>query len=386
MGIEPSNRDLHSGNNININNNDTNNSQPEPPQKKHKRFKRPISQKACELCRKRRVRCDANAINWPNRPCTNCEEFGVECVVLKRKKKRTYDEIRADNLKLMAEQQKKQQQQQKLQISFMAETPQTWSKNKRTGKNKGKVNHKNAFEDKISSQHGNTGAPIIIDPETILSRKVDPANFPAFLRVTINHNMLRNLYKPNMFERTIYMRDLLEPEQLITLKINQCFTLPDGRACRRYIDLYFENHEAAHPVLSRLQFDKEFTDMRNPPSLLLLWSIFYFSATIVAKTPEQKQLSRSYYQRAKMLADATFEFDSLYYTLSLFILSIKPPGTSQSTVSFDERIRRVIKTAIGFGMNTDPQHTPYYTDYQRKLKFTMRSQYSLIPCMILCLI
>ncbi|GME73272.1 unnamed protein product [Ambrosiozyma monospora] len=107
--------------------------------------------------------------------------------------------------------------------------------------------------------------------------------------------------------------------------------------------------------------------MRNPPSLLLLWSIFYFSATIVAKTPEQKRLSRSYYQRAKILADATFEYDSIYYVLSLFILCLSPPGSAQSTVSFDERIRRVIKTAIGFGMNTDPQHTPYFNDNQRKV-------------------
>ncbi|GMG20961.1 unnamed protein product [Ambrosiozyma monospora] len=107
--------------------------------------------------------------------------------------------------------------------------------------------------------------------------------------------------------------------------------------------------------------------MRNPPSLLLLWSIFYFSATIVAKTPEQKRLSRTYYQRAKVLADVTFESDSIYYILSLYILSIKPPGSTQSIVSLDERIRRVIKFAIGFGMNTDPQHTPYFNDNQRKL-------------------
>ncbi|GME77407.1 unnamed protein product [Ambrosiozyma monospora] len=259
----------------------------------------------------------------------------------------------------------------------MAETPQTWAKNKKTGKNKGKVNQKKEVEEKTSSRHKkrvqqsheqrNTNELINIDPETILNRQIDTASWSAFIRVTITHHSLRNLYKQDVLEKTIHMRDLIEPEQLITLKVNQCFTLPDEATCRRYIDLYFEHLETTHPVLSRLQFDKEFTDMRNPPSLLLLWSIFYFSATIVAKTPEQKRLSRSYYQRAKILADATFECDSIYYTLSLFILSLNPPESTQSPVSFDERIRRVIKTAIGFGMNTDPQHTTYFNDNQCKM-------------------
>ncbi|GME81049.1 unnamed protein product [Ambrosiozyma monospora] len=262
-----------------------------PPPRKPTRFKRPISQKACETCRKRRVRCNATARNWPEQKCTNCEEFGVECVVLKKKKKRSKEEIEADNLR---NQQLGQQQGQDgnptVGFSFKIETPDKVNKKQKvkktastnTKESKKSIRRLENVEQstKIKQEPPTIPQPvkeqhIIIDPESILNRQLDPSCQAVILRgYSQKPELMKMLDFEKIMPQRFTMRDTITPEQLKLFKILHCFVLPDEATCRKYIDNYFEYHESSYPVLSRIQFEKDFKDLRNPPSLLFLWTMF----------------------------------------------------------------------------------------------------------------
>ncbi|GMG20960.1 unnamed protein product [Ambrosiozyma monospora] len=351
-------------------------------QPKPTRLKRPISQKACETCRKRRVRCNASARNWPQQKCTNCEEFGVECIVLKKRRKRSKEEIEADILRQRCFEQQQQQQQGKdgkhtVGLSIKFETPEKLQKKRKLKKTattntkeskkpmRRLVNVKESSQlrpqpQTLKEQH------IIIDPETILKRQLDPACHAAILH---GYSQKPELMKMRNFDKLkpqrLTMRDIITPEQLTVFNINECFILPDESTCRKYIDSYFEYYESTYPVLSRLQFEKDFTDLRDPPSLLFLWTMIYVGSAMSIKTPEQRRLSRTYYERGRLLSDASFESHAIYYVLSVFILIFSPPGVPQTTLGFCERTRHTIQIAIAFGMNTDPQYIPYLKDEER---------------------
>jgi hypothetical protein len=60
------------------------NSNRSPPDSEFLRQKRTRAKRSCDLCRKKKTRCDADV----NQPCTKCKLANVECQFLVEQKKR----------------------------------------------------------------------------------------------------------------------------------------------------------------------------------------------------------------------------------------------------------------------------------------------------------
>ncbi|GME94458.1 unnamed protein product [Ambrosiozyma monospora] len=69
------------------------------PVRYQRKRKRTVAAFACQSCNKRKVKCDVASKNYPTERCTHCEEYDIECVPVKRRKKRTKEQIEADRLR-----------------------------------------------------------------------------------------------------------------------------------------------------------------------------------------------------------------------------------------------------------------------------------------------
>ncbi|GME74590.1 unnamed protein product [Ambrosiozyma monospora] len=67
-------------------------------QSKTKKFNRGRSSRACVTCNKRKVRCDVIKKDYPREKCTNCQEFGVECILTERRRKKDSNNSNKDGV------------------------------------------------------------------------------------------------------------------------------------------------------------------------------------------------------------------------------------------------------------------------------------------------
>ncbi|GME76884.1 unnamed protein product [Ambrosiozyma monospora] len=131
------------------------------------------------------------------------------------------------------------------------------------------------------------------------------------------------------------------------------------------------------PILSRNHFDENFSDLTNPTSLLLIRAILYIGCRFSkfkelqkcvgdeqhGQTAKQKTQSLKIkkeiallYNRAKMVSDANFEWNPLYYILAQFLLTSNPVLT-QSSTDFSESVTKVIYMADRLGLNIRHSNT-----------------------------
>ncbi|GMG30930.1 unnamed protein product [Ambrosiozyma monospora] len=411
----------------------------------NKRKKRKVAAFACQACNKRKVRCDVASKNYPTERCTHCEEYDVKCIPVKRRKKRTKEQIEADRLR--------EGNMDGFKFQFRFVSPTSFSNEQATSidssnsninttnnsyntnsvspglnsflvmnpvkNNSGKkpsglnrstdanqpspsqnqnitsthrkktknsvslnidreetVSKKSSFFSSSSTQrqvtapsnspsinHRNsnfeTNLPISIDIDSHIARLVNPEKIFLLYRVTADKNNIPFL------PQHLTLKDLVSKETLITLRITGCLILPSRATCQLYIDAYFLKHEELHPVLSKTKFLEDFNDLRNPPSLLMIWTMIYVGARVLASNEDERKLARLFYQKAKIVAESSIECEPIYYVLSQFILATRPSLT-QTPMDIDRSLAQLIKIVIELGMNVNAKHFPYLTLEEKK--------------------
>ncbi|GMG40093.1 unnamed protein product [Ambrosiozyma monospora] len=344
------------------------------------KYKRSKSRRACQVCNRRKVRCDVMTKDYPREKCTNCEEFGVECILVERRKKRTKAQIEADRKRLKAE----GRNQNSEDGDFYEENPSSLGDVKQSSSiplDQRSVSSSASPQQQQQAQHDVLGPhlppeaisdrtdpfselkgdEIILDSSKLLSKEVDVLKLSQFFKVLTSHFGLRlALHDYYKFKGKIPVSDLITDECISMLKLAGCFILPNKEKCDKYIKTYFETFNVAYPLISKPVFYRDFADLHNPPSLLLLRTILFVGSMLSATTEEEKEEYRILYEKARLVYSSDLEPNGIYLATSIFIIS-SGPSTHPSLKTLEDHFSSAVKVAIAFGMHKDVQNSTELT-------------------------
>lgn len=251
--------------------------------------KRRRSRKACVVCHQRKIKCDLDH-HEDTGCCTNCRELGTTCTLYVRKPRV-----------------KKYQIQQNLKVLL----------------------NKSSFEN-MNNIH--------IDPMAVFSKHVlknEYYKLSSGFNVGLNALKFqgRSLDLPesflNNFEGQRLDMVLLNRTDMDYLGSVGCFSLPSIELCQAYINDFFDLVHVKVPFIDRDRFFAEHTDLTNPPSLLLLQSMFCIAAKVAmphyggdGERETQLEIATLLYKRATLLLEFGFEKDPFRSIQALSFLSL----------------------------------------------------------------
>ncbi|GMG41314.1 unnamed protein product [Ambrosiozyma monospora] len=305
------------------------------------RYKRSKNKHSCEHCKKRKIKCDSGKSSAEG--CSNCVAKGIKCVV---EEKEPHSNL------------KKKYQRKKYQ-RLLLETTITTPNN-----NIEKLNHQDPFVDF-------KGDEIIVDPENVLSRKIDPKRAAKLSKVLncpfTSKDFMFEFF--NTVERELTIRDLATSQCIKNLIKCGCFILPNKSKCQQYIDSYFKIYHPIYPTVAKESFLQNNTGDRlsNPESLLLLRCVLFMGCFAGAKTPKERQEAVFLFEKANMLCSANLEQVGVHIVASLLILRNKPKLMLMNNVSPEDQLVVINQTARIFGMDKDADSDETLTIEEKQL-------------------
>ncbi|CAK7269291.1 Transcriptional activator of fatty acid utilization [Sporothrix epigloea] len=135
------------------------------------------------------------------------------------------------------------------------------------------------------------------------------------------------------------------------------FLLPPRDLCDELIEAYFKWVHPIVPVINRTRFMRQYRDVKDPPSLLLVQAIL-LAGSRVCKNPKLMDANGSttpaaltFYKRAKALYDASYEDDRVTIVQSLLLMGWYWEGPEDVTknVFYWSRVATIV--AQGSGMH-----------------------------------
>ncbi len=120
---------------------------------------------------------------------------------------------------------------------------------------------------------------------------------------------------------------ILEKEELEFLEKRGAFLLPPRTVCDALVDTFFKHVAPIMPVIDQTRFMKQYNDPENPPSILLLQAIFLAGSRACAAsalkdaTGTTNGASRTFFKRAKILYDSSYEEDKVVIVQALTLLN-----------------------------------------------------------------
>lgn len=152
----------------------------------------------------------------------------------------------------------------------------------------------------------------------------------------------------------------LDESELDILRRRGALILPPREVCDDLVKAYFKWVAPMVPIINRKRFMEQYRDPNNPPSLLLLQTIFLAACRVCPngqlKDPSGiKPATTEFYKRAKALYEAHYENDRVTIVQALILISV-----------FREKAERVHKNtfywtglavsiAQGFGMHRNAE-------------------------------
>ncbi|KAM0277496.1 hypothetical protein ACHAQH_005774 [Verticillium albo-atrum] len=135
------------------------------------------------------------------------------------------------------------------------------------------------------------------------------------------------------------------------------FLLPPRQLCDELIDSYFTWIHPIVPVINQARFRRQYRDPQNPPSMLLLQSLFLASThtcdnpTLRDADGSAKAMSLTFYKRAKALYDANHETDRVAIVQSMILMGWYWGGREDVLEEAFDWTRAAIVVAQGTGMH-----------------------------------
>ncbi|KAJ9610449.1 hypothetical protein H2200_005226 [Cladophialophora chaetospira] len=119
-----------------------------------------------------------------------------------------------------------------------------------------------------------------------------------------------------------------DSELLSYLHHQGCFTIPSAHTCYQLFRTYFEYVHPHYPILDREDFATQYTDLKNPPSYLLLQSVLFmaaghcdYSVLREAGFDSRYHARKTFFQRAKALYDNDHEPNKVTVVQAVFLIS-----------------------------------------------------------------
>ncbi|CDK27985.1 unnamed protein product [Kuraishia capsulata CBS 1993] len=319
------------------------------------RFRRPRSSRACEICHTRKVRCDATV----RMPCTNCVTFGCECKIHELKRRKPSKE--------------------------KSESVSDESEGETTKRAKVERNAREVFSDPNKTLDENIKSIMSarevaltgLYPEQLGSASKSFFGHSAYINVLLGQgktpgSTLEQL--PEVSGELKFSLSRLGETELTILKLRGAFLLPEESLCWEMIEKYFDNIDPVLPLINRSKFMREYKDLKNPPSLLLLQTVLLCGSKAMdpeafggSGTETLDKVSAILYQRAKALYDANVETEALPIVQSLLMFGWYWDGVEDVTKNVFYWTRVAISVAQGFGFQRNIQYSKYISEADKKV-------------------
>ncbi|ODV86792.1 hypothetical protein CANARDRAFT_21783 [[Candida] arabinofermentans NRRL YB-2248] len=337
-----------------------------------KKLTRGRSSKACAPCHKRKVRCDVSSKNHPTEKCTNCYEFNIDCIIKERKKKvkKLLSEssvTSSDEQKRFNEDetiyQKKPPLTERLSHILNVDGASTYIR----GLNASSTYLRPNYADQDPSNF------LYLDPKVVLADKLKNSilsqlytSSSAFISV----QSAVDDYVPSIKRKRPLHH--ITKETIDTLKQAGVFTLPDESSCIKYIEAYFVVFHPLYPMINKRLFLSQYSDLTNPPSLLLLRSVLFIGSRVLSfafknqlDPLEVDEHNRSLYHKARLLYDANVERQPIPLVTSIFLLSCDP-GYDVSLRTAYSHLAEAAQMATFFSMHKNQDDNPKLTIEEQK--------------------
>ncbi|KAH3666110.1 hypothetical protein OGAPHI_004299 [Ogataea philodendri] len=299
--------------------------------------------KVCVYCHDRKVRCNVS-VKPEGQPCTNCNESGTECVIYKRKKRvcrKKSDLLHPDKFWLYS--------------GFEQDLPEFVEPSLQK-----------------ESLHVNT---IKLDPNVVLKK-----NFGSLLRIehslfNSNFSCINDIVEDLILDSEAQGRNRsyrLDEYDFQMLNMYGCFNLPDERTCWTFINNFFLILNPQLPIIDKNQFYEDYKDLRNPPSLLLLYSVLYVGArhSDTVNTSKEEllyldKICRVMFKRAKVLYDLSIETEPIPLIQSLLCLIWNYENSSLLCKNDYYWTNLAIQSALRLGFHKDNDLNPTLSPYEK---------------------
>jgi hypothetical protein len=287
---------------------------------------------ACEICHRRRIKCDAVAKGLP---CSTCERTGQGCRLIESKrhgkkikgKTNSTSTFRSPPSSTTAESRN------------LAPLP-----NSPSATNHASLHKENADTQQVPND----------DPENLYAQVLETAASPGqrpdkiesdtqimYLGETFN---LTHLLHQTSSNGQQYLRKLhyalplrskggLSSKSCDTtnselLRLQRVFDVPRVEICHELFGVYFRYVHPHYPILDRLDFSIRYQNPTNPPSYLLLQAVLFMAAghcseslLLDAGFTSRYEARLTLFKRAKAIYDADHEPDQVTIVQSLFLMS-----------------------------------------------------------------
>ncbi|KAG0689901.1 Set1/Ash2 histone methyltransferase complex subunit ASH2 [Pichia californica] len=390
--------------------------------------KRSRSTKACILCHNRKVKCDV-ATKGANGRCTNCLLSGSDCIIYVRKK-RSANKKRLTPSILSSSTSSSSSIKNKVTKSKIVKNEHSNSNLNSNSNSNSKINtNSNQSDNSDNDSNDRESQQVKIKPNdvSILSSNMNDLdsfkeNIPSSNIPNFSSNFLKPsaqdqyphlsaikldpnvVLKENMYDlmktefgindnTNYFMKEILNSAlnkitesykrtyslDQIEYKILEdmgCLTLPDEKTCWECIDNFFEFINPQLPIIDKTNFYETYSDLRNPPSLLLLYSVLFvgaWHANSESENPEEQfesvRIAQLFFKRARFLYEYSIECEPIALIQSLFCFSFNNETMSNIAKNDYYWIHIAICVAYEYGFHLKPSKNlpPYKKKMQKRL-------------------
>lgn len=315
------------------------------------KYKRPRGSRACQVCRSRKVRCDAEI----HIPCTNCITFGCDCV-LPEQKRRGSSKRKKENEKEKEQEEEPEKDHETdndvnepiLNISQTSIPPSLTS----TYKNRPSMHKK-----ELLNSHARASLTFLgLSSIGSISRRLGD-----------NHVQLtEDVFGFNSSSK-------LDSVELEILKLRGAFLLPSYELSLDLINSYFEHVHPLMPCINRTEFMKKFNDPNDSPSLMVLQAVLLMGCR-VSENPllydadgSKDLASITLFRRAKALYETNFESDPVSIIQTLILIGSYWEGPEDVTKNSFYWNRVAVGLAQGFGFQRDVSNSTNLSANEKKI-------------------
>lgn len=344
------------------------------------KYKRPRGSRACQVCRARKVRCDAEI----HIPCTNCITFGCECLLPETRKRRHTNEV-AKRKPLLGSPLKEPLQGQPQMTMAGTALPYT---SKLLSVSEYGGNHDQAISSGVAPALNpiHNISQISVPPSLTSTYKTRPSMHKpdgqskrALLTFVGNLSIRVMLYlhgqnhvelSQELFDNPDLTLDLVELE---ILKLRGAFLLPGVELATDLIELYFEHVHPLMPVINREEFMRKFKDPNDSPSLMLLQAVLLCGSRVLSNpllfdsNGLRELASLTLFRRARALYETNYESDPTSIVQSAILIGFYWDGPEDVTRNSFYWTRVGVSLAQGFGFHRDISNTDVLSATEKKI-------------------
>ncbi|GMM43625.1 hypothetical protein DAPK24_002000 [Pichia kluyveri] len=368
--------------------------------------KRERSSKACISCHNKKIKCNLDKVP-SNTKCQNCQSSNLECLLYVRKKrassKNSSSIIDNKNFNSFPNNKKRHLSDNNNNNNTATDKINITSNNTSNSSPSSNSNHipnrkHSILNSNFSSLDSHTDvkstssipkfptsfpnhskhnkyphlSAISLDPNLILKENLCDLMITEFGINGESNNLMKKIFNKALNKITEdHKRSYsLDSFDLEVLQSFGCFSIPDESTCWKYIDNFFEFINPQLPIIDKTNFYQNYTNLQNPPSLLLLFSILYVGSWHESNDPtkqiENVEISQILFKRATLIYQYSIETEPIALIQSLLCFSFNNGNMSNIAKNSYYWCHAAINICYQYGIHLKPSSD--LNQYEKKIR------------------